>query len=467
MTNLATRISLRNDVLSNWLSSTIVLNKGEVALARLDGDKYEMRVGVGDKTWSQLSGGGIVIPAENVAGLTETISQLSTSYYETSAIAELTGDFVNGDIAVEKKDIVSADNTVQQYTAYRWSLVDGTYKWAALDGNYSADNVYFSNNMVMTYAFGKYTVPNTGSYELSCKGKSVAAVINDAFAKTQSGTKSAPTFTYTLGSYTASKEVGETYTIPAATLKMTSIGSYQYSPYGATGITVPALCATVKSPEFDAKQNSAALNATNGSNTLATNAGTTVHSYADTAATYTYTASATYTEGATPKNNIGGNDPGNKIPSSTYTKNDLKATFTGYRKGFYGYRLASESRLNFDQMTSNDIRSNIHATVWNATTGAWPTSFTVPANSTQIIFAVPTTAKDYNSHKYIKMSNIALGTYYFDNDGLLRAPANNLSVDGYVAGKDGIAYHIWTINPEGAFNADTVYTITYGATKQQ
>lgn len=100
MTNLATRISLRNDVLSNWLSSTIVLNKGEVALARLDGDKYEMRVGVGDKTWSQLSGGGIVIPAENVTGLTETISQLSTSYYETTDINELSDTYVNGDIAV-------------------------------------------------------------------------------------------------------------------------------------------------------------------------------------------------------------------------------------------------------------------------------------------------------------------------------------------------------------------------------
>lgn len=460
MTNLATRISLRNDVLSNWTSSTIVLNKGEVALARLDGDKYEMRVGVGDKTWSQLSGGGIVIPAENVTGLTETISQLSTSYYETTDIGELTGTYVNGDIAVEKKDI---DGTHQQYTAYRWSLVDGTYKWAALDGNYSAENVYFPKNMTMTYTFGKYTVPSSGSYELSCKGKSVADMINDAFAKTQSGTKSNPTFTYTLGSYTASKEVGETYTIPAATLKMTSVGSYQYGP--ATGITVPANSATVKSPEFAEKKNSAAMTATNGSNTLATSAGMTQHSYTDTAAKYTYTATASYTEGAVPKNNVGGDDPGNKIPAGTFTKSET-ATFTGYRKGFYGYRLASESRLDFNNMTSNDIRNNIHATVWNATTGAWPTSFTVPANSTQIIFAVPAKAEDYSSHKYIKMSNIALGTYYFDNNGLLRTPANNLSVDGAASGT-GMAYHIWTINPDGAFNADTVYTITYGSTKQQ
>lgn len=230
--------------------------------------------------------------------------------------------------------------------------------------------------MTMTYAFGKYSVPSSGSYELSCKGKSVADVLNDAFAKTQSGTKSVPTFTYELGGYTANKEVGETYTIPAATLKMTSVGSYQYGP--ATGITVPTGSATVKSPEFDAKTNTAAMSL---NSTLATAAGSASYSYTDTAAKYTYTASASYTEGAIPKNNVGGDDPGNKIQAGTWTKN-LTATFTGYRKGFYGYRLASEDRLDFDKMTSNDIRNNIHATAWNATAGAWPKTFTVPANST-------------------------------------------------------------------------------------
>jgi len=224
MANITTRISLRNDLLSAWQSSTVKLNKGEVVLARLSGelsDKYEMRVGVGDKTWSQLSGGGIVIPAENVTGLTETISQLSTSYYETTDINELSDTYVNGDIAIEKKGI---DGTHEQYTAYRWSLVNGTYKWAALDGNYSADNVYFPNDMTMTYAFGKYTVPSSGSYTLSCAGKSVAAVINDAYAETKSGTVTQPNVTLTTTA-TLTGEVGATYTVPAATLKFTS-GSY-------------------------------------------------------------------------------------------------------------------------------------------------------------------------------------------------------------------------------------------------
>lgn len=51
-----------------------------------------------------------------------------------------------------------------------------------MDGNYSAENVYLPNDMTMTYQFGKYAVPQSGSYVLSCKGMSVAEMINDAYA---------------------------------------------------------------------------------------------------------------------------------------------------------------------------------------------------------------------------------------------------------------------------------------------
>ena len=319
MANITTRISLRNDVLSAWQNSSVKLNQGEVALARLSGelsDRYEMRIGVGDKTWNELSDGGIQIPAENVTGLTEAIAQLSTSYYETDDINKLsdTASYVNGDIAVQKVDIDLSGH--QQYTAYRWN--SATSAWNALDGNYSAENVFFPNDMTMTYAFGKYTVPSSGSYTLSCAGKSVAAVINDAYAETKSSSKTSPSFTYTLDGYTANKEVGETYKIPAATLKMTGVGKYdQYAPQPATGITVPVGDASVKSPEFDAKTNSTVM-AVNS--TLATDAGTTDHTYTLTAATYTYTATANYTQGAIPKNNIGGDDPDNRIPAGSYSK---------------------------------------------------------------------------------------------------------------------------------------------------
>jgi len=52
--NIKTRIILRNDELSNWNTSDLVLNQGEIALARREDGSYEMRIGNGGKTWTQL-----------------------------------------------------------------------------------------------------------------------------------------------------------------------------------------------------------------------------------------------------------------------------------------------------------------------------------------------------------------------------------------------------------------------------
>ena len=53
-TTIKTRVLLRNDELSNWAESTLVLGAGEIALARRIDGSYEMRIGKGDKTWSEL-----------------------------------------------------------------------------------------------------------------------------------------------------------------------------------------------------------------------------------------------------------------------------------------------------------------------------------------------------------------------------------------------------------------------------
>ena len=104
-------------------------------------------------------------------------------------------------------------------------------------------------------------------------------------------------------------------------------------------------------------------------------------SFTDSAVIYHYTSSATYSDGDVPKNNIGGDDPSKKISGATKTPS-ATCTATGHRYGFYGYRMASESRLDFDAMTSDNIRNDIHATKWDFTSGSWPTTFNVPTNST-------------------------------------------------------------------------------------
>lgn len=304
----------------------------------------------------------------------------------------------------------------------------------ALDGNYSADNVYFPSDMTMTYAFGKYSVPSSGSYTLSCAGKSVAAVINDAYAETKSSAKTLPTFTYTLGSYTANKEVGNTYTIPAATLKMTGVGSYtEYTPQPATGISVAIGDASVKSPEFDAKTNSSAMVL---NSTLATSAGSTSHIYGDDKATYTYTASASYSQGAIPKNNLGGDDPDNRIPAGSYSKTDLKAEFQGQRFYFWGYK-TDGNELDVSNLTSEQIRGlgNSAASMLSAANAQANANLSVPSGTKQIILAAPTGKLTKKIAVYNKSSLNAKVDFANGNARVTNAVqvegANNYTAQGY------------------------------------
>lgn len=58
------QILTRNDTLANWNNSTVILGKGEIAVALADGSTVKnpiIRVGDGTKTWSQLTNAGAVI----------------------------------------------------------------------------------------------------------------------------------------------------------------------------------------------------------------------------------------------------------------------------------------------------------------------------------------------------------------------------------------------------------------------
>lgn len=76
-----TRLILRNDSLANWTNSTVKLLKGEVALAKIsdENNNYEVRVGVGDKTWSELGSSNIVVPASAISNLVSTIQSNETN----------------------------------------------------------------------------------------------------------------------------------------------------------------------------------------------------------------------------------------------------------------------------------------------------------------------------------------------------------------------------------------------------
>ena len=80
-TTIKTRILLRNDTLANWTNSDLVLAKGEVAIATLDGKLAEVRVGNGT-TWANSL--KLNVNADQISGLVDTIKGTAKKYQVVS-----------------------------------------------------------------------------------------------------------------------------------------------------------------------------------------------------------------------------------------------------------------------------------------------------------------------------------------------------------------------------------------------
>lgn len=76
---LKTRILLRNDTLAKWESSTLILGKGEVAIATLaDGGLAEVRVGTGSSTWATSL--KLNVNTDQISGLVDVIKGTAKKY---------------------------------------------------------------------------------------------------------------------------------------------------------------------------------------------------------------------------------------------------------------------------------------------------------------------------------------------------------------------------------------------------
>lgn len=141
---------------------------------------------------------------------------------ELAAINRVVGTAVPaaGDIAIVKTLI--ADEKYQ-HTAY---VHDGT-TWVAMDGNYNAENVYFDNDLVLTYAFGRYAPDNSGRVTVPAKGVNLQALLEDAYSlETKTGlivSNPSASVTGSVKYY----EIGSTGT-QDVTVSLNSDGEYKY-----------------------------------------------------------------------------------------------------------------------------------------------------------------------------------------------------------------------------------------------
>ena len=412
-----TRIVLKNDTIENWKNeNSIDLMKGELAFAKMDNGKYELRIGQDGKYEAgaqlQLSASQIVgletkldsVTVSNYAGETTIDPQTATAEQILTEANRISGktakDYKVGDSLVLREKI--GETGKFQHAAYVWN---GT-AWEAMDGTYNADSVYFKDDYVFVGDYDRVgNIKKNDSY--STAGKSVQEVMMKVFTKELSSTATKPTFDFTASGQ--SGEIGTKYTVPAATLKMTSVGSYTYAPTNANcSVEVgnaTVRCTTAKYASLSAT-NSAAMTM---NSTVATSAGTAnAETYLSTAATYNYTAEATYTDGVMPKTNLGVEQPATQIKSETVTKS-ASATFTGKWPCYFAFTTTDKAAPT--ALTANNGDVTVDGVTYKRSLDDFAhTTFTADKQWYQLYYLVPTAKQTKTTWSGVDKNNVTLPT---------------------------------------------------------
>lgn len=342
---IKTKIQLANDTKANWEGSSRELLNGEVAIAYTDG-KAELRFGNG-KTYSEAV--PLQISADQVIGLNDTITSLSTTHYEVSSLTALTAtSYVNGDTAVVKTQI--ADTDKYTYTAYVYDSIAAS--WKAMDGNYDAENVYFNEDFIYTAAFGVLAKP-ASSATLSAKGKNLEQLLKSVLAQETKPTKPTPTTTLTATS--ANVEVGTSIS-PKFNMAFDA-KSYAYgSNTNTTANSTTGVVGGKYTITYNRQGTTTTLTGNFTTTQLTADAITVVEgdNTKDSKLSVSYDAA---TEGTyVPKTNIGNACEDRRVTAGTATATNSNK-ITGYYGYFYGYKAAGSTIADPAAISSAQVRT--------------------------------------------------------------------------------------------------------------
>lgn len=407
MAELKTVIQLRNDTTANWeTNKTKVLKNGEVGIEFQENGKVGLKIGHGEKPWSELDYFASSVPA------TVYQVELQEGEMDIDGIDRVVGtaELQAGDIAIVKAGIAGDKKA---YTSY---VYDGT-KWEATDGNYRADNVYFDDDITYTVAIGTLAKPS-GSAKFAAKGKNVEQVFSSLMAQEANPSKTNPSVSIGTQTNFGTFEIGTTKNLVyAASL---NAGSYTYGP--ATGITATSWKAVC-----------------NGK-TLTSASGTFENVVAE-ATAKNIAITATYGAGAIPVTNLGNPYPAGQITAGSASKNT--SNLVGVRYMFWGPMTADTA------ITSDVVRSLAH----NKATGTGNlTTFGAGANCKKVVVAVPS---DRKITKVIMPSALNADVTALFVKQAAAVPVNG--ANGYTAA----AYNIYVYQPASIDSGET-YTVTIG-----
>ena len=408
MAELRTRIVLKNDSTTNWLTNeSTVLLKGEVGVEFQADGKTKIKIGDGTNTWAQLPyfGGE------------------EAKTFQVGSLDEITeANLAVGDTAIVKTaiytDTEDESNNKYSYTGY---VYDGS-AWTAMDGNYNADNVYFSDDMMVTKEIGYITLSN-GQGTIPSKGKNLSEVFEAMFVKEQNPTTTKPSISLTFsqsGSYEVGTVVSPSY---SATF---NAGSYTYGP--DTGVTVTSW-------EIS---DTAGHTATTASGSFDDVTVTDSNSYA-------IIAKANYTEGAIPLTNKGNEYVEGKIVAGSASK--ASSPITGYRSFFYGVLDTSSEEA---PLTSAIVRGLTNGGAYNASK-----TFTLNGSATakRIVIAIPSNSTRSGLKEVILTSamNTPITDSYIKTTSAVQVEGAN--------GATAIDYNVYCYEP-AAIDAGEVHKIT-------
>lgn len=397
MAQIKTRIALRNDSTANWeANSDVVLMKGEMGVEFTDAGETKMKLGDGQKKWSELDyfGGETDVHQAQVYQ-----ADLAEGEDDIAAITRVVGEnaLFEGDIAIVKSTIGEAVT----YTAY----VYNDTKWQAMNGNYNANNVYFDKDLFTTTEIGYVTLQN-GSAHIPTTGKNLTDTWEQIFVKEQNPTVTPPAVSFnqvTTGNF----EVGTSVT-PSYDAKM-SAGSYSYGP--ATGLTAKSWNVNLR------KGNTSVQNKTTAKDKF------TAIILAD-GDSYTINAEASYDDAAVPVTNKGKAYAAGQIKAGKVSK--TSGTISCYRNTFYG------TTANKDSLDSPTIRG-LNKTN-KALKAGDSVTIALPAGAVRVVFAYPATLRDITSVKDVNGLNAEIVSA-FKKETITVAGAGNDS---------GISYKVFT-----------------------
>ena len=132
-----------------------------------------------------------------------------------------------GDKTLHKGDIIVVKDLIDgehyQFTSYAYN---GT-TWVAMDGNYSADKIYFDNDLILTYAFGRYAPDASGKVVVPAKGINLQALLEDAYSQEIKTGLVTANPTASVNGSVKYYEIGSTGT-QDITVSLNSDGEYKY-----------------------------------------------------------------------------------------------------------------------------------------------------------------------------------------------------------------------------------------------